>query len=103
MARSHAVGSVPANLTDDADIKAYQAEEGVTSYKRGEIVLPQPGANLLIIDIEPGGVSTMHRTVSVDFSICCIGEIDHELDGGEKVRLYPGVCLLDAQRNTCDD
>ena len=94
LARSFAVGSVPANLTDNADIKAYRAEEGPTSYTRREIVPPQPGANLLVIDLEPGAKSAMHRTVSIDFSICVQGEIDHELDGGEKVRLYPGVSLV---------
>lgn len=93
LARSFSIDSVPAKLANDADIKAYRAEEGPTSYKRREIVVPQPGANLLVIDLEPGAVSAMHRTVSIDFSICCQGEIDHELDGGEKVRLYPGVSL----------
>lgn len=91
LARSFSVDSVPANLTDEADIKAYKAETGPTSYKRREIVNPQPGANLLVIDLEPGAQSAMHRTVSIDFSICVQGEIDHELDGGEKVRLHPGV------------
>jgi hypothetical protein len=61
VARSFAVDSVPANLTDDADIKAYRAEEGPTSYTRREIVPPQPGANLLVIDLAPGALSAMHR------------------------------------------
>lgn len=90
MARSYAIGSLPANLKDEADIKAYRSEQGVTSYRERSIVV-KPGANLVVVDLEPGGVSMMHRTVSVDFSICTIGEIDHELDSGEKVRLYPGV------------
>ena len=93
LARSFSVNSVPANLTGDADIKAYRAEEGATSYTRREIVNPEPGANLLVVDLEPGAMSAMHRTVSIDFSICVQGEIDHELDGGEKVRLHPGVRL----------
>ena len=94
LARSFSVSSVPANLTDDADIKAYRANEGPTSYTRQEIVNPEPGANLLVIDLEPGALTAMHQTVSIDFSICVQGEIDHELDGGEKVRLYPGVSLF---------
>ena len=93
LARSFSVNSVPANLTGDADLQAYRAEEGPTSYTRREIVNPEPGANLLVVDLEPGATSAMHRTVSIDFSICVQGEIDHELDGGEKVRLYPGVSL----------
>ena len=113
MAKSFSVNSVPANLTNDADVKAYRAEDGPTrlvnesiydqiqlvsdwycSFRNRSIVNTEPGANLLVIDLEPGAVSAMHRTVSIDFSICVQGEIDHELDGGEKVRLYPGVSLM---------
>lgn len=94
-ARSWSVDSVPARLDGDADMKAYLAEEGLTSWTSPSIVTPN-GANILVIDLEPGGVSDMHRTVSIDFSICIIGEILHELDGGETVLLKPGVscCLI---------
>lgn len=95
MARSYAVNSVPANLTNDADVQAYKSHDGPTSHTQRNIVV-EPGANLVVVDLEPGGMSTMHRTVSIDFSICCVGEIDHELDSGEKVRLYPGVCAHDS-------
>jgi len=91
LARSWSIASVPAKLARDADMKAYLSEEGPTSYQKKDIVLPQPGANLLVVDLAPGGVSDLHQTVSIDFSICVIGEIDHELDGGETVRLLPGV------------
>ena len=97
LARSFSVDSVPAKLANEADIKAYRAEQGPTSYTRREIVNPKPGANLLVVDLEPGAKSAMHRTVSIDFSICVQGEIDHELDGGEKVRLHPGVGLFDSE------
>lgn len=92
-ARSWSVGSVPAKLEGDADMKAYLAEDGATSWTNPAIVTPN-GANALVVDLEPGGVSNMHRTVSIDFSICVIGEIVHELDGGEKVLLKPGVSSL---------
>ncbi|KAI5357606.1 Putative rmlC-like cupin domain superfamily, rmlC-like jelly roll protein [Septoria linicola] len=98
MARSYSINSVPAVLEDDVDVKAYKAETGVTSYRTPGIVPPQPGANLVVVDLAPGAQSLMHRTVSIDFSICVIGEIDHELDGGEKVRLYPGDHIV--QRGT---
>jgi len=79
-ARSFSVGSVPANLENETDIKAYRAKKGPTSYRRGEIVNTMPsGANLLVIDLAPGAKSAMHRTVSIDFSICVQGEIKHEL------------------------
>ena len=90
MAVSYAVDSAPANLTDDADLKAYKAEEGRASYT-GQNIVVTPGAALLVIDLKPGAVTGLHRTVSLDFSICVSGEIEHELDGGEKVRLLPGV------------
>lgn len=34
LARSFSVSSVPANLTNEADINAYRAEDGPTSYTR---------------------------------------------------------------------
>jgi len=90
MARSYAVASIPATLTDDADIKAYLGQDAVTSWYQPSIVTPN-GANLLVVDLAPGATSTMHQTVSIDFSICTIGEIEHELDSGETVLLRPGV------------
>ncbi|KAK3074054.1 hypothetical protein LTR53_003833 [Teratosphaeriaceae sp. CCFEE 6253] len=103
MARSYALASVPADLAADADLAAYRAEEGPASYRGQNIVVDAPapaagGAALLVIDLKPGAVTGMHRTVSVDFSICVAGEIDHELDGGEKVRLLPGDHIV--QRGT---
>ena len=94
MARSYSINSVPAVLEDERDVKSYKAETGVTSYRTPGIVPPQPGANLVVVDLAPGAESLMHRTVSIDFSICVVGEIDHELDGGEKIRLLPGVCAV---------
>lgn len=97
VARSWSVANVPANLTNDADVKAYLAgPESVSSRSRPEIVVPPEGgknngANLLVIDLQPGGHSVMHQTVSIDFSICVIGTIIHELDSGERVVLKPGV------------
>jgi len=90
VSRSYAVESVPAKLGKEQDVKGYLSDDGPTSWKSPQIASRQ-GANLLIMDILPGGVGQMHRTVSLDFSICVAGEIDHELDSGEKVRLRPGV------------
>lgn len=73
-------------------MKAYLADQGATSWDNPAIVTPN-GANVLVMDLEPGAVSRMHRTVSIDFSICIAGEILHELDGGETVLLKPGVSL----------
>ena len=107
VARSYSVSSVPAKLTGDEDMKAYLSKEGLTSWTQPAIVTPM-GANLLVVDLASGGVSMMHRTVSIDFSICTNGEIDHELDGGQKVRLRPGVSascgqMSGARLNTYSD
>ncbi|KAK5063025.1 hypothetical protein LTR84_005101 [Exophiala bonariae] len=96
-ARLWSVDSVPAKLEGDADMKAYLADKGPTSWASSGIVIPN-GANLLVMDLEPGGTSPMHRTVSIDFSICVHGEILHELDGGETVLLKPGDHIV--QRGT---
>ena len=97
LARSYSVAGIPSKLANDEDMKAYLSKEGVTSWTEPSIVTPG-GANLLIVDLAPGGMSMMHRTVSIDFSVCVIGEIDHELDGGQKVRLRPGDHIV--QRGT---
>lgn len=105
--RSYATASLPAQLADDKDVKAYKATEGIASHTAPEIVIPEErpgetnqgqaaasGANLIVLDFVPGSVGHWHRTVSLDFSICIEGEIEHELDGGEKVVLLPGVSFL---------
>ena len=91
MARSYAVSSIPAKLGDDADLKAFKSDTDPASHTKRDIVVPGGGANLCVVDIAPGGASGMHHTISIDFSICVIGEIEHELDSGEKVKLLPGV------------
>lgn len=104
LARSYSVANIPANLGNDEDLKAYlTGPESVTSYLRREIVVPPQdgknnGANLLVVDIGPGGFSHMHSTVSIDFSICVHGTVVHELDSGERVMLKPGDHIV--QRGT---
>ncbi|ETI25860.1 hypothetical protein G647_02637 [Cladophialophora carrionii CBS 160.54] len=97
LARSYSVATVPSKLENDEDLKAYLGKEGPASWTSPNIVTPG-GANLLIVDLSPGGKSFMHQTVSIDFSVCVVGEIDHELDNGEKVRLRPGDHIV--QRGT---
>jgi hypothetical protein len=100
-ARSYAVSSVPALLAGDQDVHAYLSPPGAsqpqqqraaatTSYAATELVIPH-GANLVVVDLPPGTRTPMHRTVSLDFSICVAGVIEMELDGGENIVLRPGV------------
>ncbi|KAF2809585.1 uncharacterized protein BDZ99DRAFT_388172 [Mytilinidion resinicola] len=110
MACSYATSTLPPILSKDTDIAAYLAETGPASHKGTNIVIGpdevrevvegngKGGANLVVVDIAPGGVSQMHRTVSVDFSICVLGVVKMELDGGEVVTLHPGDHVI--QRGT---
>lgn len=94
MARSFGLEAIPAIMAGDIDIKNYRGSNSTASYTRQEIVTPGTGVNLLVVDLAPGGETGMHRTQSIDFSICVNGEIEHELDSGEKVTLLPGVWFI---------
>ena len=81
----YATTSFPAKLDGDADITAY-----------GDLVQNPPGivistgAVLRVVDMAPGHVSPMHRTVSIDFSVCLEGEVEMILDSGESKTLRRG-------------
>ncbi|KAF2740654.1 hypothetical protein EJ04DRAFT_571977 [Polyplosphaeria fusca] len=99
MARSYSTVSVPAVLKDDQDVDEYLAPEGITSHKTPHIVVPNgQGSNLVVVDLLPGGKSEMHRTLSIDYSICVIGHVRMELDGGEMLDMRPGDHVI--QRGT---
>lgn len=94
VARSFSTATVPARLKGDEDVDAYLAKEGPTSYTAREIVVAtKQGSNLLVVDLGPGKMSQMHRTVSIDYSICTNGHVRMELDNGEFIDLYPGVSM----------
>lgn len=58
-----------------------------------------PGGSVLrVVDMLPGARSPMHRTHSVDYGIVMQGELDMELDSGERVSLKPGDVVV--QRGT---
>ena len=94
-ARSFALEGLPVNFADEEDIKKYLSKDSTASFKKHDIVVPGGGVHLAVFDLGPGAESGMHRTKSIDFSICVVGEIEHELDSGEKVTLLPGVRLSD--------
>jgi len=56
------------------------------------------GSVLRIVDMQPGKVSPMHKTNSVDYGIVLSGEIEMRLDSGEATRLKPGDVVV--QRGT---
>lgn len=86
---------VPAPLDQDADLELYQAPwdgtEGGFCNKEGANVTIDGGVNSVYIDMNSGAQSLMHQTVSIDLVVVIEGEIELELDSGEKKLLYPGV------------
>ena len=105
--RSYATLKLPAELADDHDLNAHFTQDSVTSYTRSTDFTVPPsqlnaktgemqlgGANVINLDIEPGAVGHMHRTVSLDISTCVMGEVYHELDSGQRVLLKAGVSTL---------
>jgi quercetin dioxygenase-like cupin family protein len=66
----------PADLTKDL------TEYGKYLGAAPGIVIPG-GTVLRFVDIRPGGMSPMHRTVSLDYGVVLEGEIELVLDSGE--------------------
>lgn len=56
------------------------------------------GSVIRVVDMLPGGASPMHRTSSLDYGIVMSGELELELDDGEKTLLGPGDIVI--QRGT---
>ncbi|PWY97380.1 cupin 2, conserved barrel domain protein [Testicularia cyperi] len=59
---------------------------------------PNGGSVLRIVDVAPYSISPMHRTQSLDYGVVMWGEIELELDGGEKrILKQSDICI---QRGT---
>lgn len=70
-----------------------------TDRSQQPIGLVQAGGTVLrIVDIAPGIRSPMHRTNSLDYGLVLAGEIDLELDDGQRTRLDVGDVVV--QRGT---
>ena len=58
-----------------------------------------PGGSVLrVVDILPGAQSPLHRTSSVDYGVVIEGEIECELDSGQRRTIGPGGIVI--QRGT---
>ncbi|KAI1057543.1 hypothetical protein LB505_010436 [Fusarium chuoi] len=89
----YATDKFPVNLSDEADIETYRH---YTKNLPG-ITLPT-GTVLRVVDIPPGAISPMHRTISLDYGVVLEGEIDLILDSGEKRVMKRGD--ISVQRGT---
>jgi len=56
------------------------------------------GSVIRVVDMLPGQASPMHRTNSLDYGIVIQGQLELELDDGEKTLLHPGDIVV--QRGT---
>ncbi|MCS6946452.1 MAG: cupin domain-containing protein, partial [Steroidobacteraceae bacterium] len=66
---------------------------------RRTVGLTSPGGSVLrIVDFAPNSRSPMHRTHSLDYGIVLAGELDLELDSGERRHLRTGDVVV--QRGT---
>lgn len=71
----------PVNMNDGADVLSYT---GDLENKPG--IMIHGGTVCRIVDMRPGVLSPMHRTVSLDYGVVLEGEVELVLDSGE-VRL----------------
>lgn len=101
-AQGYVTNTFPVELNGDVDLKAYQ-----------EFLANPPGLSvssgtvLRYVDMSPGLVSPMHRTVSLDYGVVLEGEVELILDSGETRLMKRGdVCIqrgtMHAWRNTSD-
>ena len=83
----------PAQLTNDTDISEYDkylsSPPGITI---------STGTVCRVVDMQPGSLSPMHRTVSLDYGVVLEGEVELVLDSGETRLLKRGDVAV--QRGT---
>jgi quercetin dioxygenase-like cupin family protein len=60
---------------------------------------PPEGVMFCITNISPGGVTPMHRTLSVDYCVVLTGEVVLELDGGERRIVRAGEFVVQGGTN----
>lgn len=79
--------TVPADNNDETDGRLREAGQTI-----------HQGSVIRVVDMLPGCASPMHRSNSIDYGIVLSGEVELELDDGEKTVLGPGdICI---QRGT---
>jgi quercetin dioxygenase-like cupin family protein len=83
----------PAQMTDDADVKAYNSG----AIKSTEAVTPN-GTTVRVFDFAPRFETALHRTCSIDYGVVIHGSIESHMDGGEVRVGKPGDIFI--QRGT---
>lgn len=90
---AYTTSAFPARLNNDSDIAEYNtyltSPPGITI---------STGTVCRIVDMQPGSLSPMHRTVSLDYGVVLEGEVELVLDSGETRLLKRGDVAV--QRGT---
>ena len=88
-AQCHVTHGFPTNLQHDKDIDVYR---NYLNNPPGLTV--SNGSVLRYVDMPPGGLSPMHRTVSLDYGVVLEGEVELILDSGETQIMRRGdICV----------
>jgi quercetin dioxygenase-like cupin family protein len=83
----------PVDLNEDADLLVYKP------YLESPPGLVASGGTVLrFVDVAPGHLSPMHRTVSLDYGVVLEGEMELVLDSGETRKMKRGDVAI--QRGT---
>jgi quercetin dioxygenase-like cupin family protein len=77
-ALGYATNNFPVKLDSNDDLRNYEQY----LQKKPGIVVPG-GTVLRYVDLAPGTVSPMHRTVSLDYGVVLEGQVEFVLDSGE--------------------
>lgn len=101
-AQCYVTTAFPVQLNDQADVKVYQ--EYLAS-PPGLVV--SNGTVLRYVDMPPGSLSPMHRTLSLDYGVVLEGEVELILGSGETRLMKRGdICIqratMHAWKNTSD-
>ena len=83
----------PVDLNNGADIDVYKP-----FLEKAPGLVTSGGTVLRFVDMEPGHLSPMHRTVSLDYGVVIEGEVELVLDSGETRVLKRGDVAI--QRGT---
>ncbi|KAL2784514.1 hypothetical protein BJX66DRAFT_348233 [Aspergillus keveii] len=89
----YATNETPVELSEDKDLEVYG------SYLKDLPGITIPGGTVLrVVDMNPGSISPMHRTVSLDYGVVLEGEVELVLDSGATRLLKRGDIAV--QRGT---
>src|ERR1700761_7708340 len=90
----HEAPSVPAILDRQSNKNDIVATMNLIQNNKIANAVPQSGVVLRRTDTPPGGISPMHRTLSVDYGVIVSGEMELILESGEKKRLKAGDTVV---------